>query len=233
MSDIQFEGASPQTLEEFLSHENPEIQKDAACALGDLVRTKELSTLSPSCIEALATTLGHANFLVQLEAAIALAEIQDHRGTPLLLAAIRHKQFRLDALRALGTMNDPIAITELQYWVRRLFAPWADKLQAAAALCKMGNLEGQTYVEQKLKSRKAAERAAAIHFMAECCHPAALQSLSAILNNPTDRMRDVAARSLGLLGNPDAKDILEETLLKTSDDLADDVNEALQSLSRL
>ena len=190
-------------------------------------------TLSPSCIEALATTLGHTNFLVQLEAAIALAEIQDHRGTPLLIAAIRHKQFRLDALRALGTMNDPVAITELQYWLRRFFAPWADKLQAAAALCKMGNLEGQTYVEQKLTSRKTAERAAAIHFMAECHHPAALQSLSTILNDPTDRMRDVAARSLGLLGNPDAKAILEETLLKTSDDLADDVNEALQSLSRL
>jgi hypothetical protein len=46
-------------------------------------------------------------------------------------------------------------------------------------------------------------------------------------------MRDVAARSLGLFGNPDAKPSLEETLLKASDDLADDVNEAIQSLSRL
>mgnify|MGYP003952660015 CR=1 FL=1 len=231
MQEIQIDGASSETLEELLTHENPEIQKDAACALGDLIRTKEKDSLSSSCVESLASILGHSNFLVQLEAAIALAEIQDHRGTPLLLAAIRHKRFRLDALRALGTMNDPQAIDNLRYWTRRIFAPWADKLQAAAALCKMADPEGQTYVQQKLKSKKAAERAAAIHFMAECQHPNALQDLGNILNNHLDPMRDVAARSLGLLGNSAAIPLLKNSLLKASSELVDDVNEAIQSLT--
>tara|TARA_Y100001934_G_C12172121_1_gene687202 strand:- start:4 stop:693 length:690 start_codon:yes stop_codon:yes gene_type:complete len=222
--------ATADELEELLANEDPDILCDAACALGDLIRTKELSTLSVTCVEKLALLLGHPSFLVQLEVAIAMAEIQDHRGTPLLLAAIRRKRFRLDALRALGTMNDSKASEDLRSWIKRRFAPWADKLQAAAALSKMGDPEGQTYLERKLSSKKAPERAAAIHFLAESNHPSALHYLSTILRNPQDPMRDVAARSLGLLGNPEARPLLEQSLLKAPATLADDIKEALNSL---
>ena len=50
---------------------------------------------------------------------------------------MRIKRFRLDAIRALGTLGDPSAIPKLQHVMDRWWFPWADRLQAAAALCAL------------------------------------------------------------------------------------------------
>jgi len=126
-----------------------------------------------------------------------LAEARDHRATPLLLLAMRHRTFRLDAVRALGTMGDPQAVAPLRELMGRWLMPWADKLQAAAALCALGDQSGARYLQERLGSRKAAERAAAIHFIGESQHPEALALLTRLLQTPQEPMRDVAARALG------------------------------------
>jgi len=76
----------------------------------------------------------------------------------------------------------------------RWLLPWADKLQAAAALCNMQNAIGATYLKQKLQSHRKAERAAAIYFIGSCQHPNACALLGPILLNSKDPLRDGAAR---------------------------------------
>ena len=230
MTEIDFEQLGLEELQELLDHANPQIRSDAICSLGDRLRLKSLSALPREIIEQLAKLLGDDSFLVQLESAITLAEIQDHRGTFVLMEAVRRKDFRLDALRALGQMQDPMAIALLQNWMEKRFAPWADRMQAAAALAELGIPTAYDYLEKKLSSRKKAERAAAIHFLGATKHPAASEHLLRIVKETHDPHRDCAARALGLLGNVEILPELEQLLSQTVGDLNQDIRVSIHSL---
>ena len=227
-SDNELDGASIPQLVEFMGSDHPGERAGAACAIGDRLRTKELETIDETTREALAQLLDDPETHVRFETAIAMAELHDFRATPLLLGASRSKALRLDAVRALGTMGDPKAIGPLRKILRKFLMPWADKLQAAAALCALEDPEGQDYLRQKLTSRKFAERAAAIHFMAESKHPAAEHDLINILNDLNDPMQDVAARSLGMIPSPKVLQALEQGRKLASGHLAEDIDEAIK-----
>lgn len=233
MTAVDFENASLHSLAQLLSGEDPSHQADAACTLGDRIRSGELELLPQTCLEGLIHLVQGAPFTVQLEAAITLSELQDPRGTPVLLDALAHRTFRLDAIRALGIMGDLGALPSLQFWMNRRWAAWADRLQAAAALCQLQDPSAARYLQEKLSSRKQAERAAAIHFVGESRHPEALSLLLQITENPEDPLRDVAARSLGTLGNPAAAAPLERLLAQTTGELNTDIQETLARLTRL
>ncbi|MED5465038.1 MAG: HEAT repeat domain-containing protein [Myxococcota bacterium] len=233
MTAIDFENASLHSLAELLKGDDPHHQADAACTLGDRIRSGELEILPQACLEELIHLVQGAPFAVQLEAAITLSELQDPRGTPILLEALANRTFRLDAIRALGIMGDPSALPALQFWMNRRWAPWADRLQAAAALCMLKDDSAARYLQARLSSRKKAERAAAIHFVGESKHPEALSLLLQIAENPDDPLRDVAARSLGILGDPAAAKPLEKLLPHTTGELNHDIQETLATLADL
>ena len=229
-ADFDFDGASVPELHELMHHQDPLIQSDAACALGDRLRTRELDTLDNPVVETLRALIGSKSFIVQFEAAITLAELQDHTATELLLHASQSRRFRLDAIRALGTLGNPAAIEPLRAMLGRFLLPWADKLQAAAALCALGDSEGQSYLLERLSSRRDAERASAIHFLGESKHPDALTYLEHILGDTEDPMRDVAARTLTLLPDELALPILEKNLVTAKGELLEELQQCADSL---
>lgn len=232
---VDFDGAPLAVLVELMGSDTPGERADAACALGDRLRSRELDGLEPSQREALATLLDDATPGVRFEAAMALAEAHDERATTLLLASIRVRSVRLDAIRALGTLGDQRAVEPLRRVMHRWLMPWADKLQAAAALCALADRDGANYLENRLASRRKAERAAAIHFIGESRHPRARALLEPLLRTTTESMRDVAARALGLLGDPQVRKVLEEVLdaIPAGGDreLAEDIEQALRRLT--
>ena len=74
---------------------------------------REVAGLEPRTRDRLALLLDDREPFVRFEAAISLAEVQDRRGTPFLLSVIGRRSVRLDAIRALGSMGDPVAIEPL------------------------------------------------------------------------------------------------------------------------
>jgi HEAT repeat protein len=227
---VDYETATLEEVEDLLDHDSPFVRGDAACVCGDRLRTKELTALPPSVRSRLVRMLDDKEVLPRVEAAITLAETHDPVATPVLLAAIRSSKFRLDATRALGASGDPRAIPELTNLMQRWLSAWADKLQAAAALCTLGDPGGAAYLEGKLESRRSAERAAALHFVGECRHPRALELLSRTLADPRDGHRDVAARALGILGDRRGRDFLAAARHNADPELAGDIDRALALL---
>ncbi len=229
---VDLDTAPLATLVAHLDDNNPLERADAACALGDRLRTRELRALDAEVQARLVALLRDLDPAVRLEAAIALAEVHDARATDVLLAAIRVRALRLDAIRALGTLGNRSAAPPLLELMQRWLLPWADRLQAAAALCALGDAEGATFLAHKLLSRRRAERAAAIHFMGESRHPRARAILEVILADAKDGMRDVAARALGLLGDAAAAPALRAARAQADKELCADIDEALARLEQ-
>lgn len=227
--EVDFDTVTSERLGELLAHADGRLRADAACALGDRLRVRELEQLGPlqpRLVELLADPV----FLVRLEAAIALAEVGDTRGTDVLVEGLGVRSHRLDAIRALGTMGDRRAIPPLARLLDRWLLPWADRLQAAAALCALEDARGAIYLEERLHSRRRAERAAAIHFMGESKHPRAKECLGGLLDNPREPLRDVVARALGLLGDPSTRASLQAALETADAELRSDIQDALAKL---
>lgn len=227
----ELDGASLPELRSYLDHDSPVVRADAVCALGDRLRAREVRRLEPDVLNEMAALLTDEVPMVQFEAAVALAEAQDKRASEVLLQSIRYRHFRLDAIRALGALGDNSAVEPLRQLMGRWLLPWADKLQAAAALCALGDEHGATYLEEKLASRRLPERAAAMHFIGEARHPRALDLLSDRLADQNDPMRDVAARSLGFLGDDRARGALTRALENADEELTEDIHQSLAALS--
>lgn len=227
---VDFDAASLSELEALLLGDDVQLRADAATALGDRLRTQELAELPHAMRELIASLLDDATPMVRFEAAMTLAEAHDRRATALLMSASTTRRFRLDAVRALGTMGDVRAVPHLTKMLDRFLMPWADKLQAAAALCALGDKRGRDYLIEKLESRRPAERAAAVHFIGESRHPDARRLLEPMVEDAKHPMRDVAARSLGLLGDPAARGTLEAARDNADEALRLDIDQALARL---
>jgi HEAT repeat protein len=227
----QLDRASLAELVAFFASGDARLRADAVCALGDRVRSRELTEISSELRDQVAALLKDADQDVCFEAAMTLAEMHDARGLEPLLAALRSRHLRLDATHALGTLGNVAAAPALRSLLSSWLMPWADKMQAAAALCALHDAEGAVYLVDKLHSRKKAERAAAIHFIAESRHPRALKILTQILLDRSDPMRDVAARALGILGDGAARQVLTQSLATAAGELRADIDQALLHLA--
>src|SRR5512141_2037862 len=116
---VDFETTSLEELQGLLEHESPYVRADAACVLGDRLRTHELEALPTALQARLVHMLDDRELLPRVEAAIALAEAREPVATPVLLAATRSRTFRLDATRALGASGDTRAVPELTKLMNR------------------------------------------------------------------------------------------------------------------
>ena len=230
ISVAELDGASLPALAAYLRSDQPGVRADAACSIGDRLRSREIHEIDASLREQLEDLLHDPVFEVGFEAAIALAEIKHTAAFDVLWLATHQRTLRLDAVRALGTLGDPRAVAPLNQLLKRWWLPWADRLQVAAALCALGDATGATYLSDRLRSRRAAERAAAIHFLGESHHPQAGTLLLAILADTRDPMRDAAVRALGLLRDCNTRGALQEALREAEGELAQDMREALAKL---
>ncbi|MBC7792872.1 MAG: HEAT repeat domain-containing protein [Clostridia bacterium] len=228
---VDFDAASLEQLEALLLGDDAALRADAATALGDRLRTLELAELPLSIRELLAALLDDQTPMVRFEAAMTLAEANDKRATSLLLSAAATRRFRLDAVRALGTMGDKRAVPALRAMISRFLMPWADKMQAAAALCALGDTQGAEYLVEKLTSRRDAERASAVHFIGESRHPEARRLLEPMVDDAKHPMRDVAARALGFLGDPASAPVLKAARIDADEALRCDIDQALARLT--
>jgi hypothetical protein len=113
--------------------------------------------------------------------------------------------------------------------LRKWWLPWADTLQAAAALCALGDAQGAAYLEKRIQARRFAEAAAALHFIGESKHPRALDLLGNALRGHHTKLAGTAARTLALphLRDPETEAMLRDELKKRSGELAEEIHEAL------
>jgi HEAT repeat protein len=231
-SPAELDRAPLPELLELLSSSDAGERADAACAIGDRLRSREVVSLEPAVQNGVAALIDDPVSHVRFEAAIALAEAHDPRATDILIAALGARSLRLDATRALGTGGDPRAVPPLRQLMTRWLLPWADRLQAAAALCALGDATGAAYLKDRLGSRRHPERAAAVHFLGESRHPEARHILEGILADITHPLRDVAARALGMLGDPGARTALQAARAHADEELRGDIDDALEALGR-
>ncbi|MEE2962375.1 MAG: HEAT repeat domain-containing protein [Myxococcota bacterium] len=213
-------------LIKLLSDPDHEIRSSAACCLGDKVRTKELREFSHKLKETLAQRLKDPSGQVRFEAAIALAEMQDIRATGCLASFLPKSTHRLDAIRSLGASGDTLAIVALKPYVERWWYPWADRLQAAAALCRLGNSLGMEYLQDRITCRRREEKCAAYYFLGESNHPEALSLLQSGLKSGPNHIKHSCIDGLGALATPQAW----ATLQKISDDAQGEVQEHAQEI---
>jgi HEAT repeat protein len=222
--------ASLNDLHCFLSADDARLRADAACSLGDRLRGGELTELPDDTQEKLAAQLEDEDRFARLEAAIALVEVKDRRATPVLMALCNAGKTRLDAIHALGVLGDVHAAELLRAIMGRFWYPWADKLQAAAALCRMADGQGAQYLVDRLSAWRSAERAAALHFIGESRHPRGYDILEPIARDDQHPMQDVAIRSLGHLGDRRAINLLKGLFDSAPAVLQNDIQQALERL---
>lgn len=216
-------------LSAWLTADDASLRADAACAIGDQLRTTNSHSLPDPTRETLRALLDDRADFVRLEAAITLAEARDPACLGVLLAAMERRAQRLDAVRALGRAGNAAAVPPLRKLMLRWLLPWADRMQAAAALCALGDQSGAEYLEARLSSRRFEEAAAAVHFLGECRHPEARTLLSALAGT-RGPLQEAAVRAIGTLGDATLIPLLESLRAQANAELGEDIDSALDEL---
>ena len=195
----------------------------ALCELGDRIRLRELSAIPEDLHQILVEHLGAPDPVVQLEAAIVLAELADPRAISVLISATKKRKHRLEALRAMAKIKHPDITAALESWLSRFWGHWADKLQAAASLASQGNDNAFEYLRARCLSRKPLERCSALEFIGESRHPKAVENIREYLINPARPEWLSAARGLGMHRSPEAKIVLKSALGSVDAELQESV----------
>lgn len=220
-------------LTSYLEAADYRLRADAACVIGDMVRDMQEKTLPEDTVRLLEALLQDIEPKVRLEAAITLSLIKNMAAAPVLRELTERRKYRLDAIHALGHLGDRDSIPLFHEMLVRMLISWGDKLQAAAALCLLGDAAGQDYLAARLTSRRYLEQAAACHFIGESRHPRAFELLSPLAGDEKCRIRDTAIRSLGLLDDPRAEDLLCQLYPGLPLVLQGDVVSALENLQKV
>ncbi len=224
-------GRPLQELTGYLKAADYRLRADAACVIGDMLRDMDHKELPAETMANLYELLKDIEPKVRLEAAITLALLGDMAAAPILRELTWRRAFRLDAIHALGLLKDRDAIPLLRATLYKFFPSWAEKIQAAAALCAMGESEGADYLERRLRALRYGEKAAACHFIGESHHPKAFEILSDIAKNPAHKLRDTAIRTLGILGDERAIELLTDLYDGLPLILQEDAISSLKALS--
>jgi HEAT repeat protein len=142
--------------------------------------------------------------VVAFKAAQALAFLGDAGGVSVLVWALRTPDLCFASLQALTEVAAPEAREPLQRFFSRPFLHPLERMQAAAALHRLGVEPATRYLCSCLESTRPEVRGFALELWGRMRMPEALERLVRILEDPTDPHRLDAVRGLGQLGDPRA-----------------------------
>lgn len=197
----------------------PRVRAEAAGRLADLAR--------PDTRGALAAALEDKSPAVRFEAARGMAAIGHVAGFDVLVAALNDNELRYRALAALAELKDPRALPHVKAVFRRWLLPHFERTQAAGALARLGDPDGEKHLLARAAKKWSEDRPMALELLGEVKTARALPTLTAILDDPADLCRGAAARGLGRLATPAALEALKRALELADDDLKVDIAEGL------
>jgi HEAT repeat protein len=179
----------------------------------ELLRLEAVGQLADLAVPAsrgvFAAALEDRAFPVRFEAARGMAALAHGAGLDVLVQALDDEVYRFRALGVLAELGDVRALPALQ----RVFGRWLlsafEKTQAAGALARLGDVEGERYlVERARRGGARPDRPLAVELCGEVKVPAAWDLLVEMLNDKHEAVRGAAARGLGRLGSPAAVEVL-------------------------
>jgi len=187
----------PDDLEELLAARmndpSPLVRLEAVGQLADLER--------PSTRPQLAAALSDPEFNVRFEAARGMASFHHAAGLDVLIEALDRGPLRFRALGALAQLGDARALPAIRRLHRRWLLNGFERSQAAGAMARLGDPEGASWLLQRSRRLRGADRSLAIELLGEVKAEGAWERLREVLLDPTDPSRGAAARGLGRLGD--------------------------------
>jgi len=214
---------SAELFSRYLSDPTPRVRAEAAGRLADLAR--------PDARPALAAALQDSHPAVRFEAARGMAALKHSAGFDVLVAALQDDELRFRALSALAELQDPRAVAHIKTVFRRWLLPHFDRTQAAGALARLGDPDGERHLLARATRKWSEDRPMALELLGEVKAKDALATLTAVLGSSGDLCRGAAARGLGRLGTPEAFAALRAALATADDELKIDIAEGLLLLS--
>lgn len=204
-----------------LSDPAPRVRAEAAGRLADLAR--------PEGRASLAAALEDQHPSVRFEAARGMAALKHPAGFDVLVAGLQDNELRYRALAALAELGDPRAVPHVKSVFSRWLLPHFERTQAAGVLIRLGDPDGAGVKHLLARAAKkwSEDRPMALELLGEVRAPAALETLTRILQNEGDLCRGPAARGLGRVGSPAAFEVLKAALPDADDELKVDIAEGL------
>jgi len=155
-----------------LSDEDGSVRASAAEGLGSLADALnedrvEGETVDSETVEALGRLLEDPLEDVGRTAALALAELGDPRGVPLLIGALQDRRFCLDAAHALGQLEAHEAEQELSALLDRPLLSPSLHAEAAGALCRLGSARGVEGLRRVFRALRSDGRSRAAELVGE------------------------------------------------------------------
>jgi HEAT repeat protein len=209
-------------ITEALADHDVEVRANAAAALGDLDAREAADGLVPLLQDPVET--------IRFEAAYALSRLDDPRGRPALEAMSTHREFGPMACAALGVLGDRAALGALRRALKRSWWRPQLRVEAAAALVRLGEQAPRDALVRLSRSRRPDVRGLALTRLGELDGAWALEALLAGLRGKSP---DAAARALGERGDPSAVPGLRTALQRVGRDeeLRQDIEQAIARLS--
>ncbi len=173
----------------------------------------------PESSQALIVLLQDEDPVVRFKAACSLARLGSDQGAESLCWALRRVDLCFMSLEAMTDLGSAAVLEPLLQFFHRWRLHPLEKLQAAAALHRMGEAEGSDFLRQSLESPRPEERGFAIELWGRVAMPGALGFLQGIVDTEHDPHRVDAVRGLAHLRDRRALPTLERAARQREDSL--------------
>ena len=208
--------------------ENLETHKSAVLALlADRVaqvRTAAVWTAArfsgPEARQQVRALLESTEEPMRFAAACALSDQRDSAALPALTAALREEHRRQEALSAILSLGDPGALPALSGLFEDESLGEFDRTMTAAAMARLGDRRGATYLVERIRS-DGDDRPIAAEWAGRLRIADATAALEDLADAAGDPARGAALRALGRLGAMGAEDRL--LAIATSEDEPEDL----------
>lgn len=187
-------------LLELIDDDADAVRREAAAALGDVN--------AGAATKKLIVHLEDEDRDVRFEVAFALATLKEAAGLQQLVASLGDPRRRLDACEGLRRLDSAAAIEPLNVFVSRRLLPWPERLTALATLHSLGDPHAGAALVGRTRAWASGERAFALGLIGSHQIAAGKDALLAVATKASDKLRAIAIRALGELGDPSAAEVL-------------------------
>jgi len=144
---------------------------------------------------------------MRFAAACALSDQHDAAAIPVLTAALREEVRRQEALSAIMSLGDPVALPEVSALFEEESLGDFDRTLAAAALARLGDARGGAHLAERV-AVDGDDRPIAAEWAGRLGVAEAVPALQELAESEGDPARGAALRALGRLGATGAEDRL-------------------------